>query len=37
VTLDYEHCFLFKNLLKDSRDSVRISVGPTFRFGKNVE
>jgi opacity protein-like surface antigen len=37
VTLDYVHCFLFKNLLKDSRDSVRISVGPTFRFGKNVE
>lgn len=37
VTVDYVHCFLFDNLLKDSRNTVRLSIGPTFRFGKNVE
>lgn len=37
VTVDYVHCFLFQDLLKDARNTVRISVGPTFRFGKNVE
>jgi hypothetical protein len=37
VTADYVHCFLFENLLKDSRNTIRLSVGPTFRFGKNVE
>ncbi|HEY3930436.1 MAG TPA: hypothetical protein VGL89_18830 [Candidatus Koribacter sp.] len=37
VTIDYVHTDLFSNLLKDSRDSVRISVGPTFRFGGNVK
>lgn len=37
VSFDYVHCFLFDNLLKDSRDTVRISVGPTFRFGRNVK
>lgn len=37
VSVDYVHCFLFDNLLKDSRNTIRVSVGPTFRFGKNVE
>ncbi len=37
VTVDYVHTFLFDDLLKDSRNTVRLSVGPTFRFGKNVE
>ena len=37
VTADYVHCFLFEGLLANSRNTVRLSVGPTFRFGKNVE
>lgn len=37
VTIDYVHTFLFKDLLKDARNTVRISVGPAFRFGRNVE
>ena len=37
MSVDYVHCYLFKNLLNSSRNSVRISVGPTFRFGKNVK
>jgi hypothetical protein len=37
VTVDYVHCFLFENLLKDSRNTVRMSIGPTFRFGGNVK
>lgn len=37
TTVDYVHCFLFKNLLAESRNSVRISIGPTFRFGGNVK
>lgn len=37
VTVDYVHTFLFDSLLKDPRNTVRISIGPTFRFGKNVE
>lgn len=37
TTVDYVHCFLFKSLLAESRNSIRISVGPTFRFGGNVE
>ncbi len=37
VSVDYVHCFLFEDLLKDSRNTVRMSVGPAFRFGKNVE
>jgi len=36
-TVDYVHCFLFKSLLADSRNSIRFSVGPTFRFGGNVK
>jgi hypothetical protein len=34
--LEFVHVFLYSNLLKDSRNSVRLSVGPTFNFGKNV-
>lgn len=37
VSVDYVHTDLFPNLLNSSRNTVRISVGPTFRFGKNVE
>ncbi len=37
VTVDYVHTFLFDDLLANARNTVRISVGPTFRFGKNVE
>jgi hypothetical protein len=34
--LEFVHVFLFSGLLADSRNSVRLSVGPTFNFGKNV-
>jgi len=34
--VEFVHVFLYSNLLKDSRNSVRLSVGPTFNFGKNV-
>jgi hypothetical protein len=34
--VEFVHVFLFSNLLKDSRNSVRLSVGPTFNFGRNV-
>jgi opacity protein-like surface antigen len=34
--LEFVHVFLYSNLLKDSRNSLRLSVGPTFSFGKNV-
>jgi len=37
VTVDYVHTFLFKDLLKDPRNTVRLSVGPTFRFGGDVK
>jgi opacity protein-like surface antigen len=37
ISIDYVHCDLFSDLLKNSRNTVRLSVGPTFRFGKNVE
>jgi len=37
VGVDVVHVKLFENLLAEGRNSVRISVGPTFRFGKNVE
>jgi hypothetical protein len=37
VTFDYVHVNLFDGFLKDSRNSLRISVGPTLRFGRNVE
>jgi opacity protein-like surface antigen len=34
--IEFVHVFLFSNLLQDSRNSVRLSIGPTFNFGKNV-
>jgi hypothetical protein len=37
VAFDYVHVNLFDGFLKDSRNSLRMSVGPTFRFGRNVE
>jgi hypothetical protein len=37
VAFDYVHVNLFDGFLKESRNSLRISVGPTFRFGRNVE
>ncbi len=34
---DFVHLNLFSDLLNGGRNSVRFSVGPTFRWGKNVE
>lgn len=34
---DFVHLNLFKDLLNGPRNSVRFSIGPTFRFGGNVE
>ena len=34
--LEFVHVFLYSDLLRDSRNSVRLSFGPTFNFGKNV-
>ncbi len=36
VGLDYVHVNLFGDFLAEGRNSLRISVGPTFRFGRNV-
>ena len=33
---DFVHVNLFSGLLNGGRNSVRFSIGPTFRFGKNV-
>jgi hypothetical protein len=30
------HVKLFSNLLADARNGVRVSVGPNFKFGRNV-
>ncbi len=37
ATFDYVHVNLFQGFLNRSRNSLRISVGPTFRFGRNVQ
>jgi hypothetical protein len=37
VGFDYVHVKLFDGTLKNGRNSLRISVGPTFRFGSNVK
>ncbi|HSM84628.1 MAG TPA: outer membrane beta-barrel protein [Candidatus Limnocylindrales bacterium] len=37
VAVDVVHVKLFDGLLAEGRNSVRISVGPTLRFGRNVE
>lgn len=36
VQVDVVHDYLFSDLLKSSRNTVRFSVGPSFRFGKNI-
>lgn len=33
---DYVHNDLFSDLLKESRNTVRLSVGPAFHFGRNI-
>ena len=33
---DFVHDHLFSDLLKDGRNTVRLSVGPAFNFGKNI-
>jgi len=33
---EFVHVFLYSDLLKDSRNSIRFSIGPTFNFGRNV-
>lgn len=37
VGFDFVHVNLFDGFLKEGRNSLRISVGPTFRFGPNVK
>jgi len=37
ATFDWVHTTLFQGFLNSSRNSLRISVGPTFRFGENVK
>jgi hypothetical protein len=34
--VEFVHVFLFSGLLENSRNSVRLSIGPSFNFGKNV-
>jgi len=34
--IEYVHVFLFSSLLENSRNSMRVSIGPTFNFGKNI-
>ncbi|MDR3765332.1 MAG: outer membrane beta-barrel protein [Acidobacteriota bacterium] len=34
--IEFVHVFLYESLLANSRNSVRVSIGPTFNFGKNV-
>ncbi len=36
VQADLVHDHLFSDLLKDGRNSVRLSIGPAFQFGRNV-
>lgn len=37
ATFDWVHTNLFQGFLNSPRESLRISVGPTFRFGENVK
>jgi Outer membrane protein beta-barrel domain len=37
VGFDYVHVNLFSDLLAEGRNNLRISIGPSFRFGRNVE
>ena len=34
--IEFVHVYLYESLLANSRNSVRISIGPTFNFGKNI-
>jgi hypothetical protein len=34
--IEFVHVFLFDGLLANSRNSLRVSIGPSFSFGKNV-
>jgi hypothetical protein len=34
--VEFVHVDLFSGILADARNSVRLSIGPTFNFGKNV-
>ena len=36
VSFDWVHVFLFEGFLNSPRNSLRISIGPTIRFGPNV-
>lgn len=36
IQADYVHNDLFSNILKDPRNTVRLSVGPAFHFGRNI-
>ena len=33
---DFVHLNLFQGFLNGGRNSLRLTVGPTFRFGKNI-
>jgi hypothetical protein len=33
---DYVHNDLFSDLLKDSRNTVRLSIGPALHLGRNI-
>ena len=36
VQADFVHNDLFSDILKDSRNTVRLSIGPSFHFGRNI-
>lgn len=36
VQADFVRCHLFNDLLASSRNTVRLSIGPAFEFGKNI-
>lgn len=36
VQADFVHDHLFSDLLKNGRNTVRISVGPAVQFGRNI-
>ncbi|HEY1204669.1 MAG: hypothetical protein ABSH46_13550 [Bryobacteraceae bacterium] len=37
VQADFVHDHLFSDILKDARNTVRVSIGPAFQFGGNVK
>ncbi len=36
IQADFVHDHLFNDLLKDSRNTLHVSIGPYFHFGRNV-